>query len=318
MARREAVAKWNKSTRMRDYCLWQKQFRLARGRARLLQGRARAGRMNVAGNWWRQCARTVAFVFLTLSFPALGRDGPVPVDAELVIAVDVSYSMNQEEQKLQRSGYVAALNSPEFHNALKSGTNGSIAVTYMEWAGLEDQEVIMPWTLIDSPQAARAFAEALDNIPLRRANRTSISGGIDRAVQLYIGNGFSGTRKVIDVSGDGPNNSGRLVTEARDEAVAKGYIINGLPLVDIRPFTSPVDIKELDWYYADCVIGGPGAFMIPINSNQKFIDATRAKLVLEISMPLVPRLPLIVSVAAQEPRVPCNIGETLWKRWRGE
>lgn len=272
----------------------------------------------MAGNWLQRCAGMVACMYLALAAPALGRDGQIPVDAELVISVDVSFSMNQEEQKLQRAGYVAALTSPEFQDALKSGANGSIAITYMEWAGADDQEIIMPWTVINSLESAKAFAVTLDNVPLRRANRTSISGGIDRAVQLFPGNGFGGTRLIIDVSGDGPNNSGRLVTEARDEAVAKGYIINGLPLLDIRPFTSSVDIKELDWYYADCVIGGPGAFMIPINSNQKFIDATRAKLVLEISMPLMPRKLRAIPVTAQQPRVPCNIGETLWKRWRGE
>ena len=263
-----------------------------------------------------------AFAFAFAGFvalagcPALGRDGHVEVDAELVIAVDVSYSMDIDEQRLQRAGYVAAITSPEFLDALKSGAHGKIAIAYMEWAGSADQEIIKPWTLIDGPESAQAFAGALAEAPLRRASRTSISGGIDKAARMFVNNGYKGARLIIDVSGDGPNNNGRLVTEARDEAVANGIIINGLPLVDIRPYNSPMDIQELDWYYTDCVIGGPGAFMIPINSKQKFIDATRTKLVLEISMPLPAAPPLIKPATAEEPRIPCTIGETLWKRWR--
>ena len=264
-----------------------------------------------------RCAALAFAGFAALAAcPALGRDGHIEVDAELVIAVDVSYSMDIDEQRLQRAGYVAAITSPEFLDALKSGAHGSIAIAYMEWAGAADQEIIKPWTLIDGPESAQAFAGALAEAPLRRASRTSISGGIDKGARMFANNGYKGARLIIDVSGDGPNNNGRLVTEARDEAVANGIIINGLPLVDIRPYNSPMDIQELDWYYTDCVIGGPGAFMIAINSKQKFIDATRTKLVLEISMPLPAAPPLIKPATAAEPRIPCTIGETLWKRWR--
>jgi Protein of unknown function (DUF1194) len=238
------------------------------------------------------------------------------VDAELVIAVDVSYSMDREEQKLQRSGYVEALTSQSFLDALKSGPQGRIAITYMEWAGSGDQDVIMPWTLIDGPESARAFADKLSQVPLRRASRTSISGAIDRSVRLFAGNGYKGRRLIVDISGDGPNNNGRPVTDARDEAVASGIIINGLPLVDIRPYNSPMDIQELDIYYSDCVIGGPGSFMIPVNSTRKFVEATRTKLILEISEPKEPQTPLVKQAAAFEPRISCLIGEQLWQRWR--
>jgi Protein of unknown function (DUF1194) len=247
---------------------------------------------------------------------AIARDGTKEVDAEVVIAVDVSYSMDREEQRLQRAGYIAAITSPDFLAALKSGPKGRVALAYMEWAGATDQEIVMPWTLIDGPEAAEAFAHSLAEVPLRRASRTSISGGIDKAAQMFVGNGFKGSRLIIDVSGDGPNNSGRLVTEARDEATSKGIVINGLPLVDIRPYNSPMDIQELDIYYADCVIGGPGAFMIPINSKQKFIDATRTKLVLEVSVTPPLHSPLVTPTNAAAPRISCSIGETLWQRWR--
>ena len=244
------------------------------------------------------------------------RDGAEDVDTELVIAVDVSYSMDREEQQLQRAGYIEAVTSPEFLDALKTGLTGRIAVAYVEWAGSTDQEIIMPWTLIDGPVTARAFANTLTQVPLRRASRTSISGGIDKAASMFVNNGFNGKRLIIDVSGDGPNNNGRLVTEARDEAVNKSIIINGLPLVGIRPYNGPMDIEELDIYYADCVIGGPGSFMIPITSKQKFIDATRTKLVQEISMPLRPPAPVIKPANSAEPRISCSVGEALWHRWR--
>lgn len=257
----------------------------------------------------------VAFIAMLASRPTYAREGATEVDAELVIAVDVSYSMDRDEQRLQRAGYIEAITSPAFLDALKSGPRGKIAVAYMEWAGSADQEIIMPWTLVDGADAARVFADTLAQIPLRRASRTSISGGIDKAAGMFVNNGYNGQRLIIDVSGDGPNNNGRLVTEARDEAIDKGIIINGLPLVGIRPYNGPMDIEDLDIYYADCVIGGPGAFMIPVISKQKFIDATRTKLVQEISTaPFFPST--IRPVTSVEPRISCSIGEELWHRWR--
>lgn len=240
---------------------------------------------------------------------AEARGGATPVDAELVIAVDISYSMDQEEQKLQRAGYVAALTSSDFHKALKSGPLGKIAVVYIEWASSRDQKVLVDWTVLDNPESAAAFAGKLEDAPYRRASRTSVSGAIDAGMALFENNGFDGTRRVIDVSGDGPNNDGRLVTAARDEAVAGGVTINGLPLL-IRPVRAAyMDIEDLDIYYRDCVIGGPGAFMIPVRDSNAFVEATRTKLVMEVA-DLRP-LPII---RAADKQVSCTIGEELWRR----
>lgn len=249
--------------------------------------------------------------------PACARGGPLVVDAEVILGVDISWSMDEEEQRLQRGGYVAGLTSPQFLAALSSGETGKIALAYMEWAGAQDQQVMMDWTLIDSPQAAQAFAEKLAALPYRRARYTSLSGAIDRAVRLYENNGFSGTRLVLDISGDGPNNNGRLVTAARDDALAKGVVINGLPLL-IRPSRSGyMDIDNLDEYYSHCVIGGPGSFMIPVRDRKAFVDATRSKLVQEIAGLPVGREADYVIKAAGSPLPSCTIGERMWQERMG-
>ncbi len=260
--------------------------------------------------------QALALFVLLGAYPAQARDGTTEVDVELVFAVDISYSMDTTEQRLQRQGYVEALRSEAFLNALKSGSTGRIAVTYLQWASEYDQDVVVPWTVIDGPASASAFAEQLANAPYRRAQRTSISGAIDASVKLFAGNGFASARQIIDVSGDGPNNSGRPVTQARDEALALGMTINGLPLVGIRSFMSPADIAELDIYYEDCVIGGFDAFMVPVRDAQSFVEATRTKLVREIaSLPSLSR-PLVQRAALREPRISCMIGESLWRnRW---
>jgi hypothetical protein len=248
--------------------------------------------------------------------PAAARNGATEVDVELVFAVDISYSMDTTEQRLQRQGYVEALRSEQFLNALKSGTTGRIAVVYMQWASETDQDVLVPWTMIDGPDSASAFADALTQAPYRRAQRTSISGAIDHAMKLFDDNGFASARQVIDVSGDGPNNSGRPVTAARDDALAQGVTINGLPLVGIRSYTSPADIAELDIYYEDCVIGGFDAFMVPIRDTRSFVEATRTKLVREIASLPASQPPLVQPAALREPRISCMIGESLWRnRW---
>lgn len=252
-----------------------------------------------------------------LPAPGLARGGSTEVDAEVVLAVDISYSMDTEEQRLQRNGYVEALRSEQFLSALKSGPTGRVAIAYMQWAAEYDQETLIGWTLVDSPASASALADKLATAPYRRAQRTSISGAIDGAAKLFEGNGFDSARQVIDVSGDGPNNSGRPANEARDEALASGITINGLPLVGIRPYISPADIKELDLYYEDCVIGGFDAFMVPIRDLRSFVDATRTKLVREIaSLPQPPERPLVTRIATRTPRISCLIGEILWRnRW---
>jgi len=240
----------------------------------------------------------------------------VPVDVELILAVDVSYSMDPEEQALQREGYVQALRSKEFLTALREGAHGKIAVMYFEWAGQFDQKILMPWRLIDGPEAADAVADELARAPYRRASRTSISGGLSFAKPLFDTSGYRGLRRVIDVSGDGANNAGAPVVPTRDGVTAAGITINGLPIMIRRSRGSMMDIDNLDVYYEDCVIGGPGAFVVPIHERSQFVEATRTKLILEIAG----RQPeaRVVPAAGKEPRVNCLIGEKLWQeRWGG-
>jgi len=236
------------------------------------------------------------------------------VDVELVLAVDVSYSMDMDELALQREGYAQAIISKEFLQALKTGPNGKIAVTYFEWAASSDQKVIIPWRLIDGPETADAVANEIVKTPIRRASRTSISGAINFAMPLFDENPYRGLRRVIDISGDGPNNNGSPVTVARDAALEKGITINGLPIMVKEPSYSTMDIDNLDFYYEDCVIGGPGSFVVSIKDRDRFKEAIRTKLLLEVAG-RTPERP-IVPVADKEPRVPCMIGEKIWQdRW---
>ena len=240
----------------------------------------------------------------------------IQVDVELVIAVDISYSMDPEEQALQREGYILALTSREFLNALRQGANGKIAVTYFEWAGQYDQRIVMPWRLIDSPEAADAVAGEIARAPYRRASRTSISGALRYAKPLFDNSGYRGLRRVIDVSGDGANNDGPLIVPMREDVRAAGITINGLPIMLKRANVGSLDIEQLDIYYEDCVIGGAGAFVIPIREREKFIEATRTKLVLEIAG-REPE-PRVIPASADKPRVSCTIGEKMWRdRWGG-
>ena len=240
----------------------------------------------------------------------------IPVDVELVIAVDVSYSMDPDEQALQREGYVQALHSREFLQALREGANGRIAITYFEWAGQFDQKVLMPWRLIEGPESADAVAAELAAAPYRRASRTSISGGLIFAKPLFDNSGYRGLRRVIDVSGDGANNAGAPVAPTRDDVLAAGITINGLPIMLKRANPGTMDIENLDVYYEDCVTGGPGSFVIPIRERSQFIEATRQKLVQEIAG-REPG-PRVMKASADKPRMSCTIGEKMWQdRWGG-
>lgn len=238
----------------------------------------------------------------------------VPVDVELVLGVDVSYSMDPDEQALQREGYQQALTSTEFMRALREGMHAKIAITYFEWASNYDQRIVVPWRLISGPESAAAVAEEIGRASYRRASRTSISGALAFAKPLFDTSGYRGIRRVIDISGDGPNNQGALVAPTRDEVVAAGITINGLPIVLKRSRWSMMDIENLDVYYEDCVIGGPGAFVVPILDRAKFKEAIRHKLVQEVAG-LMPQ-PKVIRVADDKPRVDCTIGEKLWQqRW---
>ena len=236
------------------------------------------------------------------------------VDVELILAVDVSYSMDMDELAIQREGYAQAIVSKEFLQALKTGPNGKISVTYFEWAASSDQKIIIPWRVIDGPETADAVANEIMKTPIRRASRTSISGAILFAMPLFDENPHRGIRRVIDISGDGPNNNGPLVLTARDAALEKGIVINGLPIMVKEPSYSTMDIDNLDYYYEDCVIGGPGSFVVTIKDREKFKEAIRTKLLLEVAGRTPERK--IVPVAEKEPRVNCMIGEKIWSdRW---
>jgi hypothetical protein len=266
---------------------------------------------------------TLAFAALSgfaapRSAPMLADNRPnaVPVDTELVLAVDVSYSMDPEEQALQREGYIAGITSREFMSALRGGMHAKVAVTYFEWAGPGDQRIVVPWRLIDGPEAADAVANEIARAQYRRAMFTSIASALQFAKPLFDASGFHGIRRVIDVSGDGTNNSGPLLVPVRDEILAAGITINGLPIMLKRPIPMSLDIENLDIYYEDCVIGGPGAFVVPIREREQFKDAIRTKLVLEIAG----RTPetRAVPVQARSPRISCTIGEEMRRqRWGG-
>ena len=193
-------------------------------------------------------------------FPIAAQARPVPVDLELILAVDVSGSVDGEEAQLQRQGYVAAIADPEVVRAITSGIMGRIAVTYFEWAGDTWQVPVIDWTLIDNPQTAQAFAAKLAAAPLGSGPWTSISDAIRTATPMFDVNQFEGTRRIIDISGDGPNNTGGLVEPERDLAVANRITINGLPIINDRFNFARVPMPNLDLYYRNCVIGGPGAF----------------------------------------------------------
>lgn len=250
--------------------------------------------------------------------PKLTQNQPVDeskrVDVELILAVDVSYSMDMDELAVQREGYALAVTSSEFLQAIKTGPTGRVAVTYFEWAAAHDQKVIIPWRIIDGPESAGAVAEEILKAPLRRASRTSISGAMNFSMGLFAENPYRGLRRVIDISGDGPNNNGEPVTVARDAALAKGVVINGLPFMVKEPSASTMDIENLDVYYEDCVIGGPGSFVVPIQGRDKFKEAIRTKLVMEVAGRVPERR--VIPVAAPQPRVSCLIGEKIWQdRW---
>ncbi len=251
-----------------------------------------------------------------LASPLRAQD--LPVDLELVLAVDTSRSIDLHEAELQRQGYVSALTDPEVIRAIRSGILSRIAITYLEWSGLGRGDVIVDWALISDAATARAFADALARRPLASGRRTSISHAITTAMRLFDDNGFEGTRRVIDISGDGPNNQGVLVTAARDLAVADGVTINGLPIINDRP--SPFGwpgLPDLDLYFVNCVIGGPASFIIVAEGFESFAAAIRSKLILEIAR--VPEAPSENrEIAAPRFRLaaagpPCDIGEQRWR-----
>jgi hypothetical protein len=265
-----------------------------------------------------------ALVGLWTITPLLAQSHPEDdevVDVELVLAVDVSLSMSPAELDIQRDGYAAALVHEQVLRAIQDGMHGKIAVTYFEWAGDLTQHVVVPWTRISSEAEAQAFVAQMTATPPRSARRTSISGGLLYADKLFDDNGFRGLKRVIDVSGDGPNNQGPPVDQTRDAITARGITINGLPLMTSSGFSSSFDVNDLDVYYQNCVIGGPGAFVIPVNDWAQFPEAIRRKLVLELAS-IPPAWPLATVPSAREspvvlaqatPGYDCLVGEKIWQ-----
>jgi hypothetical protein len=242
-----------------------------------------------------------------------------PVDIELVLAVDVSLSMSPDELEIQRRGYAAALTHEKVLDAIAEGVHGKIAVTYFEWAGSTSHHIIVPWTTIASQADAERVAKQLSALPPNSARRTSISSALEFGADLFAESQFRSTKRVIDVSGDGPNNQGPPVDAVRNEVIRQGITINGLPLMTNGGLSSAYDVDDLDKYYTDCVIGGPGAFMVPVNDWSQFPEAIRRKLVLELAGPSsrqwaeeeMRRPPVIKAQAA--PAYDCLIGEKLWQ-----
>ncbi len=261
-------------------------------------------------------------IFLHSSF---AWSAQVSVDLELVLAVDVSGSVDEVEGKLQRMGYVNAFRSPSVLRAIQSGRHKSIAVTYMEWAGFDSQRVVVGWKQIHDEASAEEFASLLSREPIGVGPYTSISGAIEFALPMFENNGFTSERRVIDISGDGPNNSGDYVTNARERAIRTGVTINGLPIINNRP--SPwgrMPMPNLDLYYRKCVIGGRRSFLVVANDFKSFGRAIRRKLILEIvGLPMTEksrqaldvrkekRTPVLISRVAP----PCDAGERRRRSW---
>lgn len=256
------------------------------------------------------------FACLGLSQPASA--DPIDVDVELVLAVDVSRSMSMMELEIQRAGYASALTSPQVIDAILSGPRGRIALTYLEWAGVGNNKVVVDWTLIDSVEDAQIFADRLTADFSNSMRRTSISGAIDLSIEVLERNNFVGDRQVIDISGDGPNNHGRPVLTSRRRALDEGITINGLPLMTSEG-VSWYYFPELDVYYRNCVIGGPGSFVIPVTEWDQFPEAVRRKLVLELASVPGTQIPLFHKAmlhVPQEPDYDCLIGEKIWEERR--
>ncbi|MEM6891475.1 MAG: DUF1194 domain-containing protein [Pseudomonadota bacterium] len=233
------------------------------------------------------------------------------VDLELVLLVDVSRSMTERELEIQRQGYAAALQSDEVFAAVQSGLLQRIALTYIEWAGM--QEVVVDWRLVETRADLEGFARVLTTRFDPALRRTSISEALIFGAAMIEENKFQGLRKVIDVSGDGPNNQGRPVLRARETVLSKSITINGLPLMTNEGLGSQWHLDDLDVYYENCVTGGPGSFVIPVLDWQDFAEAVRRKLVLEIASRLA--LEHVMSTQYTPTKAyDCLIGEKIWER----
>jgi hypothetical protein len=223
------------------------------------------------------------FSLVLLALPSAAQDKK-DIDLALALAIDISGSIDPDEAKLQRQGYVMAFRDPVIVKAILGGPNGRIAVAYYEWSDSWMQKLLIDWTLLDSEQTIAAFAERLDEAPISIARRTSISGAIRYAIPLFGRSPYEPTRKVLDISGDGSNNDGGLVTDMRYEALKEKIVINGLPIMNDRanPFGFPNE-ADLDRYYLHCVTGGPRSFVEVAHNFEDFPRAVRKKLLQEVA-----------------------------------
>ncbi|MEE2525815.1 DUF1194 domain-containing protein [Hyphobacterium sp. HN65] len=208
----------------------------------------------------------------------------IDVDLELVLAVDISYSVDEDEARRQREGYVAALAHPDVISAIEGGPLGRIAVTYVEWADSQFQRAAADWTVIASEEDALNFAAAVAAAPLERGHYTAIGAAIADSVQRIENNEYRGYRRLIDISGDGPQNQGIDLADARAMADAAGIIVNGLPVITDRPgrWVRPVEVN-LDAYFRENVVTGPGAFVLAARTEDEFRTAILRKMTLEIA-----------------------------------
>lgn len=229
------------------------------------------------------------------------------VDVELLLAIDVSRSIEQDEYEIQQQGYASALTDPAVIAAMLGGAYGQVALSVIEWAGDQQLRIVVPWQLVASPADATRVAGMVMGDRPRWWRRTSISNMLIHAGRMFEANGFSSTRQIIDVSGDGPNNEGLPVLEARAAVLARGIVINGLPLLTRSLALSMFELDDLDRYYQDCVIGGPGSFVMPVTRWSDFAQSVRRKLVLELSGGVPPARFLRAAT------VDCMIGESIWR-----
>lgn len=235
----------------------------------------------------RWLLRAGFFAVALVSFQLSAAQAGEPVDLLLVLASDVSRSVDAQKFQLQRDGYAAALTNPRVIEAIRSGGKRQIAICFLEWSGAGAQKVVIDWSLIKDEESARQFSDRLIEAPRSFAERTSISAAIDFSVLQFARAPFDSRRRTIDVSGDGTNNSGRDVRAARDEAVAKEITINGLVILSERPLSWNPDHTHppggLDNYYRENVAGGPGSFVMVAQDFGSFGKALINKLVAEIA-----------------------------------
>ena len=275
-----------------------------------MEGRAGAGILRRGA-----CLAVVVGALAAPAFAGAARAAE-PVDLELVIATDVSRSIDHQEALLQREGVAAAFRNRAVIRAIGSGILGRIGVAYIDYSSRAYNRIVVDWTIVHDRGSAEAFAARLLAAPLTFGRRTSISDAIEMAQEMIETNALEGTRRAIDVSGDGPNNHGRLVSAVRDAAIARRIAINGLPIVNDRGgFGRRFYLPDLDKYYFGCVIGGPGAFLVVANSFEDFALAIRRKLILEIAGTRPARLIPASSPTGYVYPKGCDIGERMWNYW---